>query len=70
MQFQLLQKENKDLLLRAKGQLLGRISEIPFKIDSSEAFLLRTKGRDDHEQKNKKIIQKALTILQVHPCYI
>lgn len=47
MQFSLLQKQNKDLLLRSKGHLLGRISEVPFKIDSKEAFMLRQKGIDD-----------------------
>ena len=64
------QRENKELKLRANGILLSRIIEVPFKIDNSESFMLKTAGLETHEAKDKKNIQKALTLLQVHPCYL
>jgi hypothetical protein len=56
MKFAKLQIENKDLLLQTKGFLLGRIPEAPFKVDSSEAFVLKTKGLEPAEAREKKHI--------------
>ena len=54
MKFAKLQIENKDLLLQTKGFLLGRIPEAPFKVDTSEAFVLKTKGLEPAGAREKK----------------
>ena len=56
MKFAKLQIENKDLLLQTKGFLLGRIPEAPFKVDTSEAFVLKTRGLEPAEAREKKHI--------------
>lgn len=67
--FAKLQKENKELVVRAKGNLIGRLTEPPFKIDSSNSFILKEKGLKDGPQSvilkdsQKSKIQKVLTFL-------
>lgn len=70
MQFMKYQSDIKDMNLRAKGFFISRIAEVPFNMDSSEAFNLKTKGLDPGEVKDKKAMARAISLLQLHPCYI
>lgn len=69
------QMENRDHLQRAKASFLSRIRESPFDFKPQPAQELKhTRAEKDPSAKalleQKKRLQRALRLLQLHPCYI
>ena len=43
---------------------------MPFDIDAADSHTLMTKGLNDNYALNKKVIQKIMLHIQMHPCYV
>lgn len=62
------QMENRDHLQRAKTSFLSRIREPPFEVKPAQELKLMRAEKGLLDQ--KKQLQRALRLLQLHPCYI
>lgn len=64
------QMENRDHLQRAKTSFLSRIQEPPFDFKPQSAQELKHMRAEKELLDQKKRLQSALRLLQLHPCYI
>jgi len=63
LNFSKLQRDYQALMLQAKGYFLGRIIEVPFKVDSGISFKLKYNMEPIINSDDKKELQKILRIL-------
>ena len=62
--------ENRDHLQRAKTSFLSRIKAPPFELKPQPAQELKRPRAETELHGQKKHLQRALRLLQLHPCYI
>ena len=61
---------NKELLLKVQRSFLGRVTDDKFKVKRENELKLKFLGIDEGFLEQKSNIQKILTYLQLHPCYV